>query len=65
MSADVVQLIPPRPCFACFDFERAGDRSCCVCGRPHGRRLPEHLRPAAGLNGWSEADMLGLIKPAQ
>jgi hypothetical protein len=51
--SDVVKLpLPKRDCYACFDFERAGNRRCVVCGRPVGKRLPEEERPPAEAKWW-------------
>lgn len=51
-SAAVIDLIPPRECYACFDFERAGPRNCVVCDRPIGNRLQVNNRPAMNPSWW-------------
>lgn len=50
--SEPVMLIPPRDCYACFDFERFGERRCVVCERPVGKRLPEELRPPGEALWW-------------
>lgn len=53
--SDVVNFpLPKRDCYACFDFERAGDRRCVVCERPVGKRLPEDERPPGEAWRWLE-----------
>ena len=54
--ADVISFpVVKRDCYACFDFERSGDRNCVVCGRPVGSRLPPHLRPPQDPHFWENA----------
>lgn len=51
--ADVISIpVVKRDCYACFDFERSGDRNCMVCNRPIGKRLPEILRPPSEAKWW-------------
>lgn len=49
----------PRHCYACYDFEPTGERTCIVCGLPVGKRLPEAERPPAPDPLWALRGVIG------